>query len=206
MIVKRSLFFSFRHPSLCLSQSLVGPKDPEATTALRIIALLDYIAGDYHNAVAPEGGKILNNSEYAEMRDFSDLIDHYIKLLETSPPEGLRIKWAALKRAIENQGKSSEVEGQASSLKLGFIQNFSIPTAPTNFPDLNHGKELFQTNCMICHGNDGRAQTPVAKQLNPFPAAFTDPKILNSLSPFKAYNTLTFGIENTAMPSFWPSS
>ena len=36
----------------------------------------------------------------------------------------------------------------------------------------------------------------------PKPANFTDPGLINNLSPFKAFNTTTFGIQGTGMPSF----
>src|SRR5215208_4528236 len=40
-----------------------------ADEAKRIVALIDYIGGDYRNAV--QGGKIANPDEYQEMSEFS---------------------------------------------------------------------------------------------------------------------------------------
>src|SRR5687767_13863238 len=40
-----------------------------ADEAKRIVALIDYIGGDYRNAV--QGGKVLNPDEYQEMSEFS---------------------------------------------------------------------------------------------------------------------------------------
>ncbi len=172
------------------------------TTVLRIVSLLDYIAGDYHNAIASEGGKILSADEYSEMNDFSGLIDHYIKLLDKTPPQELITEWEVLHQSIQDKKSPTDVEEQASRLKKKFIQDFAISTTPAALPNLLRGKELFQSNCMVCHGADGRAQTPTAKQLDPSPVAFADPEILNVLSPFKAYNILTFGVDKTAMASF----
>lgn len=36
----------------------------------------------------------------------------------------------------------------------------------------------------------------------PAPADFTDPNVMNGLSPFKAFNVISFGVEGTAMPNF----
>lgn len=172
------------------------------TTVLRIISLIDYIAGDYHNAIASGGGKVVSPDEYNEMNDFSSLIDHYLKLLDQIPPQGLLTEWEDLHQSIEDKKSPIDVEAQASRLKQKFIQNFAVSTAPMALPNLARGKEIFQNSCVVCHGSDGRAQTPTAKQLDPKPVAFADPEILNTLSPFKVYNTLTFGIDKTAMPSF----
>jgi high-affinity iron transporter len=40
-----------------------------ADEAKRVLALIDYIGGDYRNAV--QGGKVINSDEYQEMTEFS---------------------------------------------------------------------------------------------------------------------------------------
>jgi high-affinity iron transporter len=40
-----------------------------ADEAKRVLALVDYIGGDYRNAV--QGGKVINTDEYQEMTEFS---------------------------------------------------------------------------------------------------------------------------------------
>jgi cytochrome c oxidase cbb3-type subunit III len=40
----------------------------------------------------------------------------------------------------------------------------SAEDAPAD-PRLAHGRELFRQNCTSCHGADGRAKTPIARQL-----------------------------------------
>ena len=40
-----------------------------ADEAKRVLALIDYIGGDYRNAV--QGGKVINSDEYTEMSEFS---------------------------------------------------------------------------------------------------------------------------------------
>jgi high-affinity iron transporter len=44
------------------------------------------------------------------------------------------------------------------------------------------GKQLYQTYCSMCHGPDGKADTPIAKSLTPKPRDHTDGAYMNSLS------------------------
>ena len=60
-------------------------------------------------------------------------------------------------------------------------------------------------NCTQCHGDSGKGDGPGRESMNPKtppPANFTDAEFMAGLSPFKVYNTTTFGIDNTAMASF----
>ena len=60
-------------------------------------------------------------------------------------------------------------------------------------------------NCAQCHGDSGKGDGPGRESMNPKtppPANFTDAEFMAGLSPFKVYNTTTFGIDNTAMASF----
>src|SRR6185503_13414958 len=60
-------------------------------------------------------------------------------------------------------------------------------------------------NCAQCHGATGKGDGPGRQSMNPktpLPANFTDPERIGGLSPFKVFNTASFGIEGTAMASF----
>lgn len=65
-----------------------------------------------------------------------------------------------------------------------------------------HPSALFKQYCAKCHGEDGKADTPRARELDPRPAEFKDPARLGDISPYRIYNTLTFGVRGTAMASF----
>ena len=168
----------------------------------RVLSLVDYIGGDYANAV--EEGKIINEFEYQEMLDFSSAA---VDLWEKIPEKKIETtdfseKFVLLRSIIVSKGPTSEVESLANELKGRIISVYDIKPYPANIPDYESGKELYVRNCSSCHGLSGRPDDAFSKTLNPPPTDFTDPDINLGLSPFKVYNTTTFGIEGTAMTSF----
>ena len=168
----------------------------------RILSLVDYIGGDYLNAV--KDGEIINEFEYQEMLDFSSAaVDLWEKTAEKRKGTAdFSEKFAHLRSIIVSKGPVSEVESLAGQLKERIISAYDIKPYPANIPDYESGKELYAENCSSCHGLSGRPDDAFSKTLNPPPTDFTDPDINLGLSPFKVYNTTTFGIEGTAMTSF----
>ena len=168
----------------------------------RILSLVDYIGGDYANAV--EEGKIINEFEYQEMLDFSSAAaDLWEKTGEKREGTAdFSEKFARLRSIIVSKGSASEVEAIANELKGQIISAYDIKPYPANIPDYESGKELYVRNCSSCHGLSGRPDDAFSKTLNPPPTDFTDPDINLGLSPFKVYNTTNFGIEGTSMTSF----
>lgn len=188
----------------CLSVLIffLSPALSSAAEIDRVLSLVDYIGGDYANAV--EEGKIVNEFEYQEMLDFSSAA---IDLWEKVPEKKMETtdfseKFAHLRSIIVSKGPVSEVESLANELKGRIISAYDIKPYPANIPDYQSGKELYVSNCSSCHGLSGRPDDAFSKTLNPPPTDFTDPDINLGLSPFKVYNTTTFGIEGTAMTSF----
>ena len=168
----------------------------------RILSLVDYIGGDYSNAV--KDGKIINEFEYQEMLDFSSAA---VELWEKVPQKGRKTadfskKFARLHSIIVSKGPVPEVESLANELRGQIISAYDIKPYPAKIPDYESGRMLYAENCSSCHGFSGRADGILSKNLNPAPTDFTDPDINLGLSPFKVYNTSTFGIEGTAMGSF----
>ena len=168
----------------------------------RILSLVDYIGGDYSNAV--RDGKVINEFEYQEMLDFSSAAgDLWGKTADKREgtadfPE----KFAHLRSIVVSKGPVSKVEILTGELKERIILAYDIKPYPANIPDYESGKALYVQNCSSCHGLSGRPEDAFSKTLNPPPTDFTDPDINLGLSPFKVYNTTTFGIEGTSMTSF----
>ena len=188
----------------CLSVLIFSlfPALSSAAEIDRILSLVDYIGGDYANAV--KEGKIINEFEYQEMLDFSSAA---VDLWEKTSEKGEKTadfseKFARLHSIVVSKGPASEVESLANELKGRIISAYEIKPYPANIPDYESGKELYVRNCSSCHGLSGRPDDAFSRTLNPPPTDFTDPDINLGLSPFKIYNTTTFGIEGTAMTSF----
>ena len=176
-----------------------------ADEAKRIVALIDYIGGDYRNAV--QGGKVINADEYTEMTEFStrslDLFKQ-LKSVEGDKP-GIEKDLKALAEYIKNKTGDDAVPKLAQQIKDRLIKTYNIVTYPKALPNYESAKLIYMQNCAQCHGDSGKGDGPGRESMNPKtppPANFTDAEFMAGLSPFKVYNTTTFGIDNTAMASF----
>jgi high-affinity iron transporter len=174
--------------------------------AKQLLSLVDYIGGDYKNAV--RDGKVADPDEYQEMAEFSkrsiELFDQ-LKLKEGRDTAGIEKDLRALAAHIKNTSGEELVPQLAQQIKDRLIKTYSIVTHPKAIPDYERAKAIYHENCAQCHGESGRGDGPGAASMQPKepkPANFTDPDLINNLSPFKAFNTTTFGIQGTGMPSF----
>jgi mono/diheme cytochrome c family protein len=95
-----------------------------------------------------------------------------------SPPAG----------AVPVSGK--EIASQGSELKN--------PVPPTT-ASLAEGKVLFETNCLICHGQTSAERGPVGKKLIPPPPGL-DHVMVKGLSDSTIFKAITFGFGR--MPVF----
>ena len=170
--------------------------------AKRVLSLVDYIGGDYKNAV--QGGKVINEEEYNEMLEFStDSLRLFGELRSSSgDKEGIELDLIELRKRIEGKSSTKEIESITGSIKYKIISTYGILTYPKNHPSFKVGRDLYERNCAQCHGILGAGNGPVAPNFNPPPTNFTNGSTVGGLSPFKVYNTMIFGIEGTAMPSF----
>ena len=67
-----------------------------------------------------------------------------------------------------------------------------------------HGKQVFTTNCIGCHGLHGDGKGPAARFINnPAPRNFTDVSASNCMfSDGEMYDAILFGVDGTAMPAW----
>ena len=174
--------------------------------ARRLVALLDYLGSDYKNAV--QDGKIVNRSEFAEMQEFSKRTLELLKQLqETDKADkaGVEPTIKSLATQIENKADPKAVAELANGAKQKLIATYNIVPHPKQLPSLASGKTIYSENCAQCHGETGKGDGPSRATMNPknpAPANFTDAEFMVGLSPFKAFNAVSFGVENTAMASF----
>lgn len=171
-------------------------------SAKRMLSLVDYIGGDYKNAVS--NGEIINNEEYEEMLEFSTEAGELFRGMKSSEGDRANIEsdLNGLAVLIANKSLAAEVESLSGTIKEKIITSFNIVPHPEKKPSFASGKLLYSANCAQCHGPEGAGNGPLSYGLNPAPANFTDLDVASGLSPFKLHNTMSFGIKGTAMPSF----
>ena len=174
--------------------------------AKRLVSLLDYLGSDYKNAV--KDGKVLSADEYTEMQEFSKRSQELfseLKQADKSDKAGVEATIKSLAGQIDKKADPQSVAELAKSAKDKLLTAYNIVPYPKQLPSWDAGKKLFSENCAQCHGETGKGDGPGRDSMNPKtppPANFTDPERMAGLSPFRGFNTATFGIEGTAMASF----
>jgi high-affinity iron transporter len=169
----------------------------------RLVALVDYIGGDYALAVEP-GGKVLDEGEYDEQVRFAADVQRIARdLLEDDPgPSPLPAQLARIEALVQAKAAPEEVALACHAAREQAVARFQLRTMPTRRPSLERARELYALACTGCHGPSGDGDTARAKTLDPRPARFKDGARLLDLSPYRVYNALTFGVPGTAMASF----
>jgi high-affinity iron transporter len=163
--------------------------------------ILNYMSVDYSGAVT--NGKVVSQSEYAEMREFAGSVRQQIAALPPSSAKGdLIAKANGFVAAVDGKADPARIRSLADDLGDALLKAYPVALAPAKVPDLARGATLFKQSCASCHGEKGDAKTPVAAQLNPPPIAFVDRERASQRSPFALYQVIGHGIPGTAMASF----
>jgi cbb3-type cytochrome c oxidase subunit II len=84
-------------------------------------------------------------------------------------------------------------------------RNVKNPLEPTQ-RSLTHGKTVFLTNCIGCHGLQGDGKGPAARWIGgkyqPAPRNFTDINAQQLFSDGELYDAILYGVDGTAMPAW----
>ncbi|KAK6028259.1 cytochrome [Ostertagia ostertagi] len=168
-----------------------------------VVNLLDYIARDYAGAV--ENKKVVNATEYAEMTDFGTSVyslSREIAFKQTNDKKPILDQIRQLQQLIAAKADLSAVDSLAKKVRSELITATGFNVLPVQYPNLVAGKSLFKTYCVACHGERGDGNGPAAKGLSPAPTNFLDTGSMRAVSPLAAFNTLSIGLQGTAMRSF----
>jgi high-affinity iron transporter len=188
----------------CASPRSATPVSPrDGGDAHRLVALLDYVGGDYPRAV--QDGVVVSAPEYEEQLHFvaeARAMAAGLAPAAPAPAEALLTLLADVETRVRARGPAAEVAGACRAARDEAVQLFRLRTMPARRPSLAEARALYARSCAICHGASGDADTERARDLDPAPTRFRDPARRADLSPFRAYNALTFGVAGTAMPSF----
>lgn len=162
----------------------------------RAVEGLQYLESDYPAAV--QSG---SPTELEEQKGFAH---ESLRILESLGPSGAPFleQMRSISDRIDRGQDPAGVARDCAALVEGLVQAGGLTRSPRTPPDLAKGKALFAQDCAICHGASGHADTPTAKQLDPPPASFHDPEVMASMTPYKAFNVMTFGVSGTPMPAY----
>ncbi|MES2030908.1 MAG: cytochrome c/FTR1 family iron permease [Pseudomonadota bacterium] len=169
--------------------------------AQTIWRLLDYVAVDYPEAV--QDGKIVSQTEYDEMKEFSATASKLIgELPQTQSRDELKAKATSLQDKIAARAAAPDIAAEARALAAELVKAYPIPLSPSVAPDLARGEALYAEHCAACHGASGRGDGAQAAGLEPPPIAFTDEARARERSVLALYQVVEQGIDGTSMASF----
>lgn len=187
---------------LMLAMLFVTAAPAVAAQGRLLLQLVDYIGVDYAEAV--QAGEVINQGEYQEMLDFSQRIGQEIGHLEAEAEvkpvlEGLA---AELREGIRSRAEPAVIADISRRLRQQLMTSLQLDLLPRKAPSLQQAAVLYQENCAGCHGLEGRGDGVLAAGLSPAPTDFHDPQRARARSLYALYNTITLGVDGTAMPAF----
>lgn len=184
---------------LCVPGLALATVDAKSQQDARhIVHILSYVAGDYGGAV--RNGEVLSAAEYTEQQEFVQSAADLLGGLQTDP--AMLAQMADLRAAIADKADAAVVQRRANDLRARLTTDFQLQTAPRGTPALTRGRQLFNSNCVSCHGAQGMGDGAQGRGLDPAPANFHDRESIDKKSPFDFANTIRFGVTGTGMPPF----
>ena len=190
--------------TLLLTGSLIAntaavPADPQELR--QQMQMAEYIGVDYSEAVA--NGEVINNDEYAEMQEFSEVLLERGKALPASTKsEAIERQAASLKQAIDSKASLAEVQTHTAALRQSLLEISPQLSLPSQLLPVEETAALYQQNCVTCHGIEGKGDGALAGQLEPTPTNFHDRERANNRSLLGLYDAISNGIDGTAMTAF----
>lgn len=115
------------------------------------------------------------------------------------------VERAERQRALKIKLQTERARGNEAIIHEWFPstwRNVRNPMEPTT-RSLVHGKQVFTTNCIGCHGLNGDGKGPANRFIaNPAPRNFTDASQQLYFSDGELYDAILFGVDGTAMPAW----
>jgi high-affinity iron transporter len=179
----------------------VIPAPPDGGDAQRLVTVLDYVGSDYARAV--RDGAVVNAAEYDEQLKFVDDMRALAASVlggRPAPADPLARALSRVESEVRAKSDPADVARACRAAREEAVARFGLRTVPTETPSLEGARTLYAQSCAVCHGATGDARTEQAARLDA--PSFRDPARRAALSPYRVYNTLTFGVRGTAMASF----
>lgn len=199
-VVLMILIASMSHRAMAKPQT----SDSTNSSARALVHILDYISQDYAGAV--NDGKVTSASEYNEQKQLantaSSLLGDLTGKRVIPVKSDLSQHMGILLNRIQHKEPADSISASAQFLKNEIIKITGMAVAPSSWPDVMKGRQLFAALCVNCHGKNGAGDGKLAEQLNPHPTDFVHSDRMVNISPFQAFNTIKMGIQGTGMAPF----
>ena len=190
-----------RLPLLALAATVAAGAKlvPASDDARRLAAILDYVAGDYGAAVTD--GAVVDAHEYEEQLE---LLEEARALASRLPSTELPLldRVTGLEARVRTRAGADVFAHEARALRREVVTRYHVQVAPNEPPVYARGMALYAEHCASCHGASGAADTETAAALTPPPRNFRDAEVMASITPSRAYDAITHGVEDTAMTAF----
>jgi len=159
---------------------------------------LGYVGRNYGEAVMRNGG-VENQSEYAEQRT---LLNDALAQSALLPPwnHATASRLAASAQAGLRAAPPAEVLPGINQALLDLARDHDLHRVPPSHPSWERGRQLFGEACATCHGSDGSGRSGTV--LSTRPPNLRDPDWATRQSPFGVFGVVSYGVPETAMPSF----
>lgn len=177
------------------SPSSTATAKPAAGDAQRLVSIVQYLESDYPAAVASG-----DSGELAEQRSLSS--EAATEAARAALPGAIVARVASIDARVREGQDPQSVSADCASLVDDLVSSIGMSRAPRAAPDLEEGAALFAQSCAPCHGATGHGDGPAAAALKPRPADFHADETMASMTPFKAFNVIRFGVNGTAMAPF----
>ena len=84
-------------------------------------------------------------------------------------------------------------------LGVGFTVTAELAAQVSSVSVVEQGETVYQTHCAVCHGADGRGNTPAGRLLTPGVRVFADPVAMARVTYDRMYRAIKDGRPGTAM-------
>lgn len=177
-----------------------GPaRAAEAPPAGQIVFLLEYIGSDY--GIAVDDGQVTNAFEYAEMVDFTRVVEEGYRSLRPSGDGATPADLEKLRSLVAAKAPAVEVRALVGRLVPRVAEDLGVASWPSRAPDLERGRRLYAEECARCHGASGRGHGPDSEGLEPPATSFHEERMAH-VTPNQLAGAIRYGIQGTAMLAY----
>src|SRR5437016_5995207 len=140
--------------SLTLAAAAARAQPGDTQPLRRVVALLDYVRGDYARAVG-EHGEVLSQAEHSEQIGFVEDAVRELRADVNGRGEDLAKRLDALRQRVAERAPPAEVAQGAQAVRDEIVQRFNVVLLPLRAPDVRRGAQVYAQACAACHGIDG---------------------------------------------------